>query len=282
MISSILRTDPCMTSRMRLTATSFDGKPHLMVSDQKAFTLMELLVTIAVIALLAAMSLASLGRANELARLTVCKNNLRQIALALGSYVSETTEYPLYYQWLPATTSHLGLSQQLDPENHDALARSVFSCPGFTRIPGHYDLHGSVAFGYNISGAPRIPNTRLGLGGDLIDEFTSHSYFRPRKESEVIFPSDMIAIADALIFKPEGFGNSPPFVYDLNGIFQSDNVGFPAEKYYQRRHSGPKWNVAFCDSHIETLRTVKVFDLTNAPIRARWNVDLKPHFEIPN
>jgi len=54
-----------------------------------AFTLVELLVVLAIIAILAALLLPVLGRAKEEARATVCLGNLHQIGLALQIYVQE-------------------------------------------------------------------------------------------------------------------------------------------------------------------------------------------------
>jgi prepilin-type N-terminal cleavage/methylation domain-containing protein/prepilin-type processing-associated H-X9-DG protein len=53
------------------------------------FTLVELLVVIAVVAILAALLLPALSRAREAARRTACVSNLRQIILAAGMYVDE-------------------------------------------------------------------------------------------------------------------------------------------------------------------------------------------------
>ena len=61
----------------------------------KGFTLIELLVVIAIIAILASMLLPVLARAREEGRRTACKNNLRQIGLALSMYAQSWDEmYP--------------------------------------------------------------------------------------------------------------------------------------------------------------------------------------------
>lgn len=61
---------------------------------RKAFTLVELLVLIAVIAILVALLIPAVQVAREAARQTQCSNNKKQVALAVLQYATAYDQLP--------------------------------------------------------------------------------------------------------------------------------------------------------------------------------------------
>ena len=72
----------------------------MLKTSRNAFTLIEMLVAVAIIALLIALLMPAISRAGFIARLTKCKSNLRQIGVAQSSYAID------FLNWYPHQTGY--------------------------------------------------------------------------------------------------------------------------------------------------------------------------------
>ncbi len=80
-----------------------------MKSRRRGFTLIELLVVIAIIAILIALLLPAVQQAREAARRSQCKNNMKQLGLALHNYHDVYNQFPINYSTV-FTTSTISMS----------------------------------------------------------------------------------------------------------------------------------------------------------------------------
>lgn len=267
---------------------------------QAAFTLIELLVVIAIIAMLAAMLLPALNRAQEAGRTAVCRSNLHQYGLALRMYVEDFKVYPPDSAEFP-TNYHIGWERRL--QNYLPGTKEIIlpgggraDYPGFPLCPSYLHLGGSLippfSYGYNITGFTDnfLPDgSQLGLGGDVI--YWNYG-LRPVLENAVAQPSDMIAIADAPVRQARDGsnlagtddlslgGNVLDYWYGSGLSAQSAPTQFSGSRPWIKKRHAERWNVLFCDGHVESLNNAQLWDYRSDAVLVRWNRDHQPHREV--
>lgn len=253
-----------------------------------SFTVVELLMVVAIIAALAGLSLPALSRAKEKSRSTICKSNLRQLGIALRTYLDDFAGTYPYSDNFPVASSR-GVSYWFDALGamvpSAKWGEGIFKCPTYQgavcegeakrndrgELTAMYAPCGSYA--YNAAGRrdhafAATPLISSGLGFSI---YCGQPLGEPVRETDIRAPADLYALGDAPLSSARWGTNS---TMSLGGA--ADYNAFVAVNATIRKAQHTVvFNMLFADMHTESVGTNVLLN-TNAAYRSRWNHDNRP------
>jgi prepilin-type N-terminal cleavage/methylation domain-containing protein/prepilin-type processing-associated H-X9-DG protein len=136
---------------------------------RQGFTLVELLVVVAVLAIIAALLFPLFARAKERSRTAACASNMKQLAVAWHLYASDYDEtFPLtvslrspglgYVYWMEVIDPYVkgGVQRPEKGETPSGKAQSIYTCPNYWLPAPDMDEEGNPVDAY-ASAVGRYP-----------------------------------------------------------------------------------------------------------------------------
>jgi prepilin-type processing-associated H-X9-DG protein/prepilin-type N-terminal cleavage/methylation domain-containing protein len=253
--------------------------------SKKAFTLVELLVVIATIALLMSILMPALAAGRAQGRAAVCKSNIRQLVLANIGYSNENDDFCVpaasdmwdvaggYHRWHGVRDNK---DEPFDPLRGPLVEYladgKVKECPAKVRFVkgkkwGESFEKGCGGYGYNM------PYLGSGLWQTGLD--FKESYSQTTRMLKISKPDKTLMFTDCAMSLKKGsyieysFAEPPYFV--MNGRVFTDMYASPSIHF---RHRG-KANIGWADGHIDSRQMAEfkgknAYGVESADMKLGW------------
>lgn len=218
---------------MKASLPDSSASKSLQANSRSGFTLVELVASIAVIAVLASSLFAGVRGAIEMAKSAKCKSNLRTLYNLAEAYRAENLRYPWGRkggdEWDFKSDGTLG-----EIFDEDEI-KSALCCPKAPNEYGDWDPAKFTGYNYNCFAVGKCE-------GDKAE--------RDQPASEVSHPESTAMFGDAGWAEGHNkFMRAPKasreYDYSSSGVRNAGTQSF--------RHRG-SCNVVFCDGHVTSLR----------------------------
>jgi prepilin-type N-terminal cleavage/methylation domain-containing protein/prepilin-type processing-associated H-X9-DG protein len=249
---------------------------HVRNARRHAFTLVELLVVIGIIALLISMLLPALNKAREQGNTAKCLSNMRQIGMAQQMYSNDYQGFalPAGYLYMPVQSNGLLMENYatilvngryiVEPSVSSVTATpisgaSVFCCPSAVfDVPGcvhsqtgamindpttRTDTKGAECWRQQSASTNIIVDTWYGLNADWQNQSTS------KLPCHVLPDGSKYAVLPKLGSIPD----SAEMVFLFDGLFY--DLTYNANRLNARHQDFTKTNLLFFDGHAATYDT---------------------------
>jgi prepilin-type processing-associated H-X9-DG protein len=247
-----------------------------------AFTLTDLLVLIAVIALLAATAVPALGRAKPKSQLARCASNMRLWGMATTMYLGDNTDHLPYYGYSAADftqpywngvlapyvakVSEPGTGFATQPGLYPNIATNdVSKCPGGSYTAPPFYSGGWAAGAWNCWIGVNFGIYATSLNGPFYYATLGTVQYLPLSVSRIKKPADAMTYMDTItryVYSPVNW----KFALDMDGDGKLDTRSGSSVPFNNGRptvhHGGA--NVTLMDGHVEWVSFDKLWKVDAA------------------